>query len=51
MTITGLVILLGSNFVPAEQIETVIQAIGIILAWYGRWRQKDINILGVKKDY
>ena len=48
LTIVGLITLVASQFVPAEELQTVMQAVGIILAWYGRWRQGDISIVGVK---
>jgi uncharacterized membrane protein len=39
-----------------EEVSTVVEAIsalattaGIILTWYGRYRQGDVNLLGVKK--
>ena len=48
LTITGLIILIASQFVPAEEIETVMEAVGIIVAWYGRFRAGGIDILGRK---
>ena len=48
LTIVGLITLVASQFVPAEELQTVMEAFGIILAWYGRWRQGDISIVGVK---
>lgn len=48
VTITGLLMVVLSNFVPAEEVETVLEAIGIIIAWYGRFRAGGINWLGVK---
>ena len=48
LTIVGLITLIASQFVPVEELETVMQAVGIIIAWYGRWRQGDISIVGVK---
>lgn len=49
ITITGLIILLVSQFVPAEEVETVMEAVGIIIAWYGRYRLGDISIFGSRK--
>jgi len=50
-TIIGLLTLIGAQFVPVEEIEKVIEAIGILLAWYGRYRIGDITILGIRKWY
>ena len=49
LTITGLIILIISQFVPAEEVETVMEAIGIIISWYGRYRLGDISLFGSKK--
>lgn len=49
LTITGLIVLIVSQFVPAEEVQTVIEAIGIIIAWYGRIRLADITWFGSRK--
>ena len=53
MTIVGVIVMIASQFAPemevqSVEVETILAAIGIIVAWYGRWRQSDISILGVK---
>ena len=49
-TILGLITIIAAQFVPVEELETVIEAIGIIVAWYGRFTAVDsINIFGIKK--
>jgi hypothetical protein len=29
---------------------TIGQLVGIIVAWYGRYRQGDVKVIGVRKD-
>ena len=53
MTITGIIVMILSQFAPemevqSVEVETILAAIGIIVAWYGRWRQGDVSIVGVK---
>lgn len=48
-TIIGLLIIIASQFVPTEEVETVATAIGIIISWWGRLRLGDINLLGLRK--
>lgn len=56
VTITGLIIsllafalpLLGIEAGP-EEIAQIVAAGGILVAWYGRFRQGDISLLGNKK--
>ena len=49
-TIAGLVTILLSQFVPAEEVETVMLAVGIILSWYARFSRGDISIFGKRKE-
>lgn len=49
VTITGLLLILLSQFAPVEEVEVVLEAIGIIIAWYGRVRIGDIKVWGVRK--
>lgn len=49
MTISGIVMLLAAQFVPVDELEVVMEAVGIILAWYGRYRVGDITLLGIRK--
>jgi len=60
ITITGLLIALvslilqkfGVNVTNEEVgglILNILQNLGILLAWYGRWRKGDINLIGKKK--
>ena len=49
-TIIGLIIIVMGQFVPAEELSVVMEAIGIVLAWYGRIVAVDnVNWLGLKK--
>lgn len=48
-TIAGLVTALLSQFVPAEEVEVVMLALGIILAWYARYERGDITLFGIRK--
>jgi hypothetical protein len=48
LTITGLVVLIASQFVPAEEVQLVLEAVGVIVAWYGRWRLGDISVVGLR---
>ena len=48
-TIIGLLTLIGSQFVPVEELQKVLEAIGIIIAWYGRYRLGDISLMGLRK--
>lgn len=49
VTITGLIILILSEFVPVEELEAVMKAAGILVTWYGRYRIGDMLPWGVKK--
>jgi len=60
LTITGIIVALLSWVVKITGVEmgteeitqfvnTFGELIGILLAWYGRWRQGDIGILGNRK--
>lgn len=48
-TIIGLVTVVLAQFVPVEELYTVLEAVGILLAWYGRYQLGDISLLGVRK--
>jgi len=53
MTIVGVIVMIASQFAPemevqSVEVETILAAVGIIVAWYGRWRQGDVSIVGVK---
>jgi len=53
MTITGIIVMIASQFAPemevqSVEVETILAAIGIIVAWVGRFRQGDISIVGIK---
>ena len=49
-TIIGLITIIAAQFIPVEEIETVIEAIGIIVAWYGRIAASgQVTWLGLKK--
>lgn len=45
-TIAGLIIAILSQFVPAEEVQTVVLAIGITLTWWTRFSRGDINVFG-----
>lgn len=49
-TIIGLLTIILSQFVPMEELQTVLEAVGILLAWYGRYAHGDISLMGIKKD-
>jgi len=49
LTITGLLTLILSQIVPVEELEVVLEAAGILMTWYGRYRAGGINVFGVKK--
>ena len=49
ITITGLIIIVLSQFVPAEEVETVMEAVGILMSWYGRDRLADVDLCGFRK--
>ena len=61
MTITGLIIILisfifqksgieiGTDGIQTT-IEVIIQLAGLFIAWWGRYKQKDITIMGRYKD-
>lgn len=45
--------MIASQFAPemevqSVEVETILAAIGIIVAWYGRWRQGDVSLVGIK---
>jgi len=59
LTITGLIVVLlgfilnrsGVDVGPDKLqtfVEVLLQLGGVIIAWYGRWRHKDINLFGQK---
>jgi len=53
MTIVGVIVMIASQFAPemevqSVEVETILAAIGIIVAWVGRFRQGDISIVGIK---
>jgi|DEB0MinimDraft_12_1074336.scaffolds.fasta_scaffold112692_1 hypothetical protein len=48
-TIIGLITVLLAQFVPAEEIETVMVAVGILLSWYARYSTGDITLFGARK--
>ena len=49
-TIIGLLTVVLSQFVPVEELEVVLQALGILLAWYGRVQAvENITWYGMKK--
>lgn len=50
VTIVGILAIVLSNFFPEGEVQTLIEAIGVIIAWYGRIRRGDINLLGVKNS-
>ena len=49
LTIIGLITLILSQFVPMEEVQTVMEALGILMSWWGRIRLGDINPLGLRK--
>jgi len=58
VTIASLVVIIAGflglgDIFPQEEVESfvniILQAVGIIGVWYGRYRQGDISALGMKK--
>jgi hypothetical protein len=49
LTITGLIIAVLSQFIPAEEAQTIVEALGIIVAFYGRVRLGDLTWFGLRK--
>ena len=48
-TIGGLILIIGAQFAPVEEIETILTAIGILISWYGRVKAVDnVSWLGLK---
>ena len=48
-TIIGIVTLLLAQFVPTEEVSIVMEAVGIIITWYGRFALGDITWWGKRK--
>ena len=53
VTITGLLaVILGlvieNQQVVSELATDLVTVVGILVAWYGRWRQGDISLVGLK---
>lgn len=48
-TILGLIIVIAAQFVPMEEIQKVIEGLGILMSWYGRFKIGDISPLGIRK--
>jgi hypothetical protein len=48
-TIIGLITVVLAQFVPAEEVSIVMEAVGIMLAWYARYTIGDITLLGKRK--
>lgn len=49
LTITGLIIAVLSQFIPVEEAQTIVEAIGIIVAFVGRVRIGDLTWYGIRK--
>ncbi len=49
LTISGLIVVILSQFFPAEEVQTVLTAVGIIISWYGRYRAGGVNLFGLRK--
>lgn len=53
LTITGLITLVLSQFLPLEEVSPFVDSAALIITtlviWYGRYRQGDINWFGGKK--
>ena len=53
VTITGLLAIVLGLIIEDQQIVNslvadIVTVGGILISWYGRWRQGDISIMGVK---
>lgn len=53
LTITGLITLVLSQFLPLEEVSQFVDSAALVITslmiWYGRYRQGDISLWGVKK--
>lgn len=49
VTIIGLLIAVLSQFIPAEEAQTIATAIGLLISYWGRLRVGDITWLGTRK--
>lgn len=49
LTITGLLIAILSQFIPLEDAQTIMSAVGIIVAFWGRYRIGDLTWYGTRK--
>lgn len=49
LTILSLLPIVLAEFVPAEELAVVLQAVGILGVWYGRYRIGDILPWGTRK--
>lgn len=54
LTIKGLIIAILSIFIDNTELvgslaNDIVLVVGILVAWYGRYRQGDIDITGLKK--
>ena len=53
VTIIGLLTIILSNYFPSTDVTAFIQAggtlVGLLISWYGRYRQGDITWYGIKK--
>ena len=48
-TITGVLAILLAQFMSVEEINTIMTAVGIVLAYYGRYSLGDITWYGTRK--
>ena len=48
-TIAGVITVLLAQFMTVEEINTIMNAVGIVLAYYGRYSLGDITWYGARK--
>ena len=50
LTISGLIIVILSQFIPAEEAQTIATAIGLLFSYWGRIRVGDLTWYGARKE-
>ena len=49
LAISGLIVIILGEFFPIEEVQLLIQAVGILMSWIGRIRIGDVTLLGTRK--
>lgn len=48
-TISSLIVLILSQFVPVEEVQLVVEALTVLYLWYLRYQAGDISLMGTRK--